>query len=177
MSPDGKLLAFNYEDPTGQDIWILSFDDRKARPFLQDRGTEVDATFSPDGRWLAYSSDESGRFEIYVKPFPGPGEKRQISSAGGRKPLWTHSGRELFYRNGEKMMVVGLSPDTGFRADTPALLFSFPSVLDGITADYDLSADDQRFLMIRSSEQELPPLQFNVVLNWLEELKRKVPVR
>ncbi len=111
-SPDGQLLAFHENNPTTQrDIWVLRMGDpsassgqvRKAQPFLRTPFNESAARFSPDGRWLAYVSDESGRYEVYVQPYPGPGGKRQISTEGGTEPVWSRNGRELFYRNGKKM--------------------------------------------------------------------------
>src|SRR5262249_46977553 len=89
-SPDGQMLALSEVDPTtGYDIWVLGFQgDRKPRPFLQTPANESGPIFSPDGRWLAYLSDESGRQEIYVRPFPGPGGKMQISTEGGTEPMW-----------------------------------------------------------------------------------------
>src|SRR5262249_44958019 len=109
-SPDGQVVAFSEEDPaTGWNIWILRLQgDRKPQPFLQTPANEGGPTFSPDGRWLAYQSDESGRWEIYVRPFPSPGGKVQISTEGGAEPVWARNGRELFYRNGRKMMVTAL---------------------------------------------------------------------
>jgi Tol biopolymer transport system component/predicted Ser/Thr protein kinase len=101
-SPDGQMLAFVEINPTtGYDIWVLRMSDRKAQPFLRTPFTEGAPRFSPDGRWLAYVSDESGRFEIYVQPYPGPGGKWQISTEGGTEPMWNPNGRELFYRSGD----------------------------------------------------------------------------
>jgi serine/threonine-protein kinase len=110
-SPDGRLLVFNATHPaTDYDIWLLSLGDRpEARPFLQTPFDERDAALSPDGRWVAYQSSETGRPEVYVQAFPGPGGKQQISSDGGLDPVWARSGRELFYRQGnqgEEVMVV-----------------------------------------------------------------------
>ena len=94
-SPDGQLLAFVEINPTtGYDIWVLRLGDRKAQPFLRTPFNEGAPRFSPDGRWLAYVSDESGRYEIYVQPYPGPGGKWQISTEGGTEPLWNRNGRE-----------------------------------------------------------------------------------
>lgn len=98
-SPDGKFLAYREAGAeTGADIWILPLQGaRKSWPFLQTKFNEAEAKFSPDGRWVAYSSDESGRPEVYVQPFPGPGGKWQISTDGGGAPEWARNGRELFY--------------------------------------------------------------------------------
>ena len=107
-SPDGQLLAFVEINPTtGLDIWVLRMGDRKAQPFLRTQFNESAPQFSPDGRWLVYTSNESGRTEVYVQPYPGPGGKWQISTEGGTEPVWNRNGRELFYRTGDKMMAVG----------------------------------------------------------------------
>jgi eukaryotic-like serine/threonine-protein kinase len=177
-SPDGKLLAFTEVNPTtGLDIWVLGMSDRKAQPFLRTPFNESAPRFSPDGRWLAYISDESGRFEIYVQPYPGPGGKWQISTDGGREPAWNPNGRELFYRSGNKMMAVDLATLPSFAAGKPRLLFEGPYIPTPLTtSNYDVSPDGQRFLMLKASEQaQAAPTQINVVLNWFEELKRRVP--
>jgi len=177
-SPDGQLLAFAEINPTtGYDIWMLRLGDRKAQPFLRTPFNEAAPEFSPDGRWLAYISDESGRFEIYVQPYPGPGGKWQISTEGGTEPAWNHNGRELFYRSGDKMMAVDIATQPGFAAGRPRVLFEGRyNPAQGTTPNYDVSPDGQRFLMIKPSEAgEVAPTQINVVLNWFEELKRRVP--
>jgi Tol biopolymer transport system component len=149
----------------------------KAQPFLRTPFTEGAPQFSPDGRWLAYVSDESGRFEIYVQPYPGPGGKWQISTEGGTEPVWNPNGRELFYRTGDKMMAVDIATHPGFAVGKPRTLFEGQYVLTPATLpNYDVSSDGQRFLMLKPSEQALAaPTQINVVLNWFEELKQKVP--
>jgi serine/threonine protein kinase/Tol biopolymer transport system component len=177
-SPDGQLLAFLEVNPTtGLDIWVLRLSDRKAQPFLRTPFNESAPRFSPDGRWLAYISDESGRFEIYVQPYPGPGGKWQISTEGGTEPMWNPSGRELFYRSGNKMMAVDISTQPSFAAGKPRVLFEGPySPTPLTTPNYDVSPDGQRFLMLKPTEQgEAARTQINVVLNWFEELKQKVP--
>jgi dipeptidyl aminopeptidase/acylaminoacyl peptidase len=177
-SPDGQLLAFIEVNPSTQrDIWVLRMGDRKPQPFLRTRLDERSPRFSPDGRWLVYVSNESGRYEIYVQPYPGPGGKWQISTEGGTEPAWNPNGRELFYRSGNKMMAVDIATQPGFAAGTPRMLFEGqyqPSPV--VVANYDVSPDGQRFLMLKPSEQaQAAPTQINVVLNWFEELNRRVP--
>jgi serine/threonine-protein kinase len=177
-SPDGQLLAFVEVNPTtGYDIWVLRLSDRKAQPFLRTPFNESTPRFSPDGRWLAYVSDESGRYEVYVQPYPGPGGKWQISTEGGTEPTWNPNGRELFFRNGDKMMAVSTAAQSGFTASKPRVLFEGEYVPSPATAtNYSVSPDGQRFLMLKPAEaSELAPTQINVVLNWFEELKRRVP--
>jgi Tol biopolymer transport system component len=168
-SPDSQFLAFDERQPPNADIWVLPFrGERKPWPFLHTPFREYAPTFSPDGRWLAYVSYESGRSEINVRPFPGPGGRWQISTEGGGEPVWARNGRELFYRNGGKMMVVDITTQPGFSAGAPRLLFDGPYVRGTHMPNYDVTRDGQRFLMM-----EMPPAQINVVLNWFEELKRR----
>jgi serine/threonine-protein kinase len=177
-SSDGHLLAFGEASPsTGFDILVLRMGDRAAQPFLRTPFNESSPRFSPDGRWLAYASDESGRHEIYVQPYPGPGGKWPISADGGREPVWNRNGRELFYRSGDKMMVVDVATQPRFAAGKPRVLFEGPYDPTVFTApNYDVSPDGRRFLMLKRSEQGAASLtQINVVLNWFEELKRRVP--
>ncbi len=178
-SPDGQLLAFHENNPvTQKDIWVLRLSDRKAEPFLRTPFLEGAPTFSPDGHWLAYVSNESGRPEIYMMPYPGPGGKWQVSTEGGTEPAWNRNGRELFYRSGKKMMAVGVTTQPSFSADKPRVLFEgeyFVSQFPLMGTAYDVSPDGQRFLMVKETEQATSITQINVVLNWFEELKQKVP--
>ena len=180
FSPDGKFLAFIQQGvQTGADIWVLPLEgERKPRPFAQERFNEGWASFSPDGRWLAYMSDESGQGEIYVRPFPGPGGKWQVSSGGGNYPVWARSGRELFYVNGDKLMTAPVETSPTFSSGTPHLLFVKASLLIPQTLGlgpyfakpYDADPDGKRFLVVKQSVSA--PTQINVVLNWFEELKK-----
>ena len=178
-SADGQLLAFQDISPTMQrDIWVLRLSDRKAEPFLRTPFIEGAPAFSPDGRWLAYVSNESGRPEIYVQPYPGPGGKWQISTDGGTEPVWSRNGREVFYRSGNKMMAVATTTQPGFSPGNPkcssresTLMKRFPAMGPA----FDVSPDGQRFLMVKETEQAPSLTQINVVLNWFEELKRRVP--
>jgi Tol biopolymer transport system component len=193
-TPDGQALAFVEVNPTtGLDIWVLRVGDpspgsgqvpstssgqvRKAQPFLRTRFNEGAGRFSPDGHWLAYISDESGRYEVFVQSYPGPGGKWQISTEGGTEPVWNRKGQELFYRSGDKMMAVDIATQSGFAAGKPRMLFEGQYAPAPTTsANYDVSPDGQRFLMLKPIEQTLSTsTQINVVLNWFEELKQKAP--
>jgi Tol biopolymer transport system component len=189
-SPDGQVLAcLGNNSSTGEGIWMLRLGDpspgsgqgRKEEPFLRTPFNNGAAQFSPDGRWLAYASDESGRWEIYVQPYPGPGGKWQISTEGGTEPVWNPNGRELFYRSGDKMMAAEITTQPSFSAGKPKVLFAGqyqPSPNPVPNANYDVSPDGQRFLMLKPiSAAEATPTQINVVLNWFEELKRRVPAK
>jgi serine/threonine protein kinase len=170
-TPDGKWLAFL----SGGDIWMLPIEgERKPTAFLRTPFSESQPRFSPDGRWVAYISNESGQSEIYVRPFPGPGGKFQISTGGGSSPLWSGDGRELFYRKGNKMMAVDIVTKPGFRPGSPQALFEGDFTFSGTgMVNYAYSSESQRFLMIQPTELGLPDTQIQIVLNWFEELKRK----
>ncbi len=179
FSPDGKFLAYiDINGTTGYDVWVMQMSDRKTAPFLNSQYAEAAPRFSPDGRWIAYVSDESGRYEVYVQPYPGPGGKYQISTDGGTEPVWNPNGRELFYRNGDKMMAVEVSMAPTFSSAKTTMLFEgHYSKSTGTFPFYDVSPDGQHFLMFKSAEQSAGLTQIVVVQNWFEELNRLVPVR
>ncbi len=147
--------------------------ERTSQPLFQSQFREIRAMISPDGHWIANESNESGRRQIYVRPFPNVEEgKWQISRDGGTEPVWAPRGQELFYRNGEAMMVVGIKTEPTFTAGSPVVLFT-GRYTSAFVVNYDISPDGQRFLMIKAVEGSTG--QINVVLNWFEELKRLVP--
>jgi serine/threonine-protein kinase len=173
-------MAFTDQDPvpggTGNDIWLLPLPEGEPQPYLRTPFDEAGPMFSPDGRWIAYTSNETGREEVYLRPFRGPGGKWQISTDGGSEAVWSPSGREIFFRNGDKMMAVSLAA-TGdrIRAEKPVLLFEAPYD-HGFPwyPTYDVAADGREFLMIRS-EPRPAPTQLNVVLGWFSALRRQPP--
>jgi serine/threonine protein kinase len=173
-SPDGKLLVFEERHPdTGSDIGVLPIEgDRTPQPLLNTPFDEYNGKVSPDGRWLAYVSNETGREEIYVRPFPGSGAKRRVSADGGHSPVWAPRGRELFYRNGDRLMAAGINTEPDLTVGRPQLLFEaeFGTDYDG----YDATADGQTFIMIQGESSRLVT-EIRVVLNWVEELKRRSP--
>jgi Tol biopolymer transport system component/predicted Ser/Thr protein kinase len=186
FSPDGRTLVYNeFSGKTGYDLWVLPMQgERKPQLFLQTPFNERAPRLSPDGRWLAYVSDESGRYEVYVRPFPGPGGKWQVSTEGASEVTWSPKGNELFYRTGEqreKMMVVDIQTQPSFSTDKPRQLFEGPyansAAAGSMAADYSIAADGQRFLMLkpREQQQQTTLTQIVVVQNWFEELKQRVP--
>jgi serine/threonine-protein kinase len=181
LSPDGKTIVFRQLGDANWDIGILRLeDDRKSEAIIQTPFDEHTGMLSPDGRWLSYVSNESGQDEIYVRPFPNLSRKFQISTEGGSEPLWARNGKELFYRNGEKMMSVTVTTEPDFIPGKPVLLFEGPYELQGTNpiSNYDISSDGQRFLMVKLSEDSsAAPRQINIVLNWFDELKRLVPIK
>jgi Tol biopolymer transport system component len=172
-SPDGQELAF-IDGGSIRNIYILPLKDRNPHVFAESQAYEAAPAFSPDGLWMAYASNESGRNEIYVRRYPGPGGKWQISTDGGTEPRWNPKGHELFYRDGQKMMAVDYTAQPAFSAGKPRLLFQGPyTPTPRSVADYDVSSDGQRFLMLKAAEQV--PGEINVVVNWPDELKQKAP--
>jgi serine/threonine-protein kinase len=175
FSPDGKLLVYiEYHPTSAPDIWMVSLEgDRTPRKFLQTPYVENEVALSPDGRWLAYQSNESGRFEIYVQPFPSGGRKLQISTDGGSTPQWSRNGREILYRNQSRMMAVAVRPGQASTASAVELVADKPLALfeGGYEPVFSLTPDD-RFVMIRNLTEEVRPTAVQVVLGWVDELKR-----
>jgi serine/threonine-protein kinase len=183
-SSDGKTLVMTeLTDSTKHDIGVLSMEgDRVRKPLLQHEGYNVaQPEISPDGRWMAYTSDESGQNEIYVRPFPEVNKGRwQVSTSGGGWPLWSPDGRELFYLSLDSAMAVSVETGPTLSFGTPKTLFRlayFLSELGG--ALWDISPDGKRFLMMKEAGSGAGggPRKINIVLNWFEELKQRVPVK
>ena len=174
-SPDGRqLLCAQVGATTGQDVWVFSADDGRLSPFLQSASNESSATFSPDGRWVAYGSDESGRPEVYVRPFPGPGTRSQVSIDGGTAPVWSRDGRELFFAKGDALFATAVTLGENFTSGEVTHLFSGPYAFDEVHRNYDVAPDGQHFVVPRS-RVESAPRQLELVLNWSEELNRLAP--
>jgi Tol biopolymer transport system component len=174
-SPDGRVLAFTETgETTADDIWTWDVSERVPRVFLRTAFAEGEAHFSPDGQWIAYTSNESGQPEIYVRRFRGTGGQWQVSSGGGEWPVWVRSGQEIVYRTPlgssrpRRMMSVSVSTKPTFTAAAPRALFD--AVAFG--RRFDVDATGRRFLMIHSPQE--PPSQLHLVTNWFAELARKV---
>jgi len=175
LSPDSKFVAQMRSNPTtGLDLWVHPVAGQRAsEPYLRTRFSEAGPEFSPDGRFIAYISDESGGNNVYVRTYPDSGKKWKISSGGGEHVVWSSTGKELFYRNGQKWMSAAVSLKPEFKAEPARLLFEGPYALVG-NKSYDVTSDGQRFLVLEPVEQQLAPVtHLNVVLNWLEEVKRR----
>jgi Tol biopolymer transport system component len=180
-STDGRLLAFVEGHPeTAADIWIQDLSDpkRPRRPFLQTAANETYPEFSPDGRWLAYTSNQSGTEEVYVQPYPGPGPRVQVSTNGGRSPAWGRDGAEIYYWQSAMMAVAARPTSTGFAVDAPRKLFDGGFTLTGPVRGFDVAPDGSRFLMARPKPlPPQPPIELVLVENWFEELKQRVPAK
>jgi serine/threonine-protein kinase len=177
---DGKFLAFTEINPkSGKDIWIFKRDSSVASPLLSSPFQEHSPVFSPDGSWLIYVSDESGREEVYATRYPGLDEKKSISTSGGREPVWSRDGQEVFYRNGDQLIAVPVQLSPAFAIGESRVILE-GTWAEGAwqeqsitNADYDVSADGQRFLMVEVEESSTAS-ELRVVVNWFEELKRHV---
>jgi serine/threonine-protein kinase len=162
--------------------------DRKWKSLLNEKYHEAQPQISPDGRWMVYTSNESGQNQIYVRPFPDVNAGRwQISTNGGDSPLWSRDGRELVYRTGDAVMAVSVKTTPTFSLETPWTLFRGTYVSNVFMAGnwdfatWDISPDGKRFLMMKEVEANASeaggPRKINIVLNWFEELKQRVPVK
>jgi serine/threonine-protein kinase len=193
LTPNGTLAFVKFSGTSESQLWTMPLHDPQASPAASEKifsipvaDAEAGPAFSPDGQWLAYAaSDASGRRQIYVQAFPGPGDKHQVSIEGGNEPLWnpdtTRSSSELFYRNGDDMMSVEITTHPSFHPNKPRRLFAgasrYQTVLpNGVRANYDFSPIRRRFLMLQPiGQNEAPLTEIHVVLNWSEDLKRLEP--
>ena len=181
FSPDGESLVFREnQSDTGQDLRVLSLaGDRGVETLVATEFAERNAELSPDGRWMAYQSNQSGQMEVYVRPFPNVDDGQwQISTSGGTHPLWASNGRELLYRRGDALMTVAVQTEPSFTPGTPEVLFEGDYYRALIGRNYDVSPDGQRFLMITAgggAEDTSAAASIVLVQHWLEELRRLVP--
>ena len=176
-SPYGDVLAF-YErtQDTGTDLYTLAPDqDRVPRELLVTPANEHSPMFSPDGRWLAYVSDETGQEEVYVRPYPGPGRTETVSTEGGRGATWSQDGRKLYYRSGNRMMSVSFRGDSTIEIGDPQVLFVASDVSEpGGGISYSTIGNNDSFLMIRENAN-VAANEIRVVFHWFDELERLVP--
>jgi Tol biopolymer transport system component len=181
-SPNG-IVAFSRGPQTGaRDIWTVNVSDRSATEFLATPAMEHMAMFSPDGKWIAYASNESGQTEVYVRPYPKvEGRVSRVSHDGGTAPIWAPGGAALYYRNAKGMLMaapVQLGPVATIGAGRALFLVSGKFRSSGNTAAYDITPDGKRFVMTTPPDiTDRTPAQIHVVVNWQEELKQRVPTR
>ena len=180
FTPDGKSLVITQQNATNDLALITTDGIGKTTPLVETSFIEGLAEISPDGRWLAYQSDESGQDQIYVRPFPNVNDSRvQVSRDGGTKPVWSPRGGELFYLDG-KSALTAVSVTTGaeFRVGSPKTLFDARYFSANQARSYDVSADGQRFLFIKDTALEAAdpnatPASIVVTLNWFSELEKR----
>jgi eukaryotic-like serine/threonine-protein kinase len=182
-SPDGRAIAYTVATfSVPPSIMVAHLDGREAEVFAGAKAPAGSSKFSPDGRWLAYCSNESGRPEVYVQAFPGTGPKIQVSNSGGTDPVWKRTRGELYYRNGDSMMAVAVSTDPTFRASRPIELWKGPyshgmssscGAPGATSSNYDVTADGERFLMIKDDDRDRTTSKTIVVVQgWADEVSR-----
>jgi serine/threonine-protein kinase len=175
-SLDGKALIGNRSTPAADSAaWQMSLSDEpgkaKPQPLLDPRPTKTVVQFSPDSKWIAYSSSESGRAEVYIVSYPDSGGRSQVSLEGGKDPRWAHNGHELFFTNGGKLMVADVQ--NGRAVGTPQALFENPYL------EYDVAPGDNKFLMLKpvAGQQGALTNELHVIVNWFTDLAQRVPVK
>ncbi len=168
-SPDGENLLYQKRSPdTENDTWVLPLGG-EPRPLLDSAQNEIQAQISPNGRWLAFVTDESDDSAVYVQRFPEGGGRQPVSFGGGERPRWSGDGRELFYLDGSKMMAATIDPGPPLKVGTPRELFDNP-----LLSQYDVDPSGRRFLMIERGETS-PANKIHVIVNWVEELDQLLP--
>jgi dipeptidyl aminopeptidase/acylaminoacyl peptidase len=172
-SPDDRELLFDQEVATGTDVAVLGSDGRK-RPLLAGPYNEQNAELSPDGRFVAFVSDESGRAEVYLASYPGLEGRSAVSADGGTNPRWSRDGRELFFRQGDALMAAGIDTRGGLRAERPRRLFAGSYDGEGRHGSFDIAPDGRRFVMVEDDEASALR-ELTLVQGWLEELRRLSP--
>ena len=170
----GQFICYDARDSkANRDLWLLPVTgERKPVQIFKSDANELQGRFAPDGKWLAYTSDESGGYEIYVRTFPDTGSKWQVSYNGGTQPRWRRDGKELFYVSTDrKLMAVDVQTGATFTAGTPHALFDLPGSWEDFTSGYLVTKDGQRFLLQgRVEVGNNAPIA--VVLNWMAEVKK-----
>jgi len=173
-TPDGRTLVVAFTDENASNLATFSEEDGELRVLLHTPADEVAPMLSPNGRWLAYLSDEAGEYQVFVRACPGPGGKWQVSTQGGVAARWSPDGTELYYRWQDNLFAVGVDESTGsFRASRPKVLFGGLMPASG-DFDYDV-LDSQRFLVVEDVGDDSAPPGVTVMVNWLGELERRVP--
>lgn len=179
-TPDGKKIALTSGDESGfMEVRVVSTEgDHSIEKLISGPFNAGGAQFSPDGRWVAYVSDESGRNEVYLRQYQESGNRVQLSVAGGTQPIWSRNGRELFFRNGNELLVVNITLGPNVTAGKPVVLFSkaMPESTSGriykLSSDYDVSSDGQRFVVPKVNPESDDSPRARVILNWFSQLKQ-----
>jgi serine/threonine-protein kinase len=185
-TPDGKTLVYGQNGADSKyQIWIVpapgSTPETKPRLFSRPSFNEVNALLSPDGKWIAYSSDESGKYEVVVEPFPGPGAKLQVSTHGGWIGAWARNGRELYYVDPDTKQMMAVETQTGpaFHPGQPKAMFKMPdsSISSFNEVIFDVSPDSKHFLVLRPEEAANAGSTLIFITNWFDDLRKRAPVR
>ena len=173
LLPDGSSLIFERGDLRYFDLWEMSLSGEHKASHLFDE-SEITRTFpqiSPDGHRLAYISDETGREEVYVQPFPALDHKWRVSVEGGEEPRWSSDGHQLFFRHGNKMMAVNIQSKWTSREERAHVLFEGPYARSDYWTNYDVSSDGQHFVVLKEEDEARQNSLLRIVLNWSEELE------
>jgi Tol biopolymer transport system component len=170
----GKLLL-TAADKNGYNVVVYDPLADEAQNFVASPFSEVHGQFSPDGRFIAYVSDDSGTFQVFVRPYPGPGSKRQISENGGLAPQWSRDGRQLYFRNVGQLLVARVDTANGFRASRPEVVFDDIPTADAEQTLFTVAPDGEWFYYPDRLETGKQETGITVVLGWLEELARRLP--
>ncbi|MFN9119993.1 MAG: hypothetical protein ACK5XT_18515, partial [Gemmatimonas sp.] len=172
LSPDGRTLMYRTDEGTGDQHVITMPMDKSAPPTpLVTAAVNWAPRFSPDGKWIAYSSDESGTAEIYVRPFPGAGGRIQVSNGGGSEPVWSRDGRALYYRQGDALMAAAVSVTPTFAVQSRRQLFAGAYEASGPHANYDAAPDGRHLLMLKAKDDRAPVV---MVINWAAEVRDRL---
>jgi hypothetical protein len=174
-APDGTVVYAERHPVTGWDLWTVT-PDGKTKPLVVTPSNETSARVSPDGRYVAYASDESGRNEVYASPMAGTGERVTVSIEGGNGPVWSRDGHELFYRAGDDLMSVDVRMAPGLVLGARRKLLDVSAYDPAYFHEFDVSADGQKFLLIRT-DAAARPVRLDVILNWFQELTQRVPTK
>lgn len=177
VAPSGRMALVAVQDERGDDIYTLLLDERRQlEPFLSTPASEASPAISPSGRFYAHTSTESGRREVYARPFPGPGRKWTVSTAGGTSPRWRADEREIFYVEGARMMAAPVEPGDELRIGAPRPIFEEPALTwSGLDLfRYDVTADGQRFVIVRPEDREVAPLQIVLAPRFGDELRARL---
>ena len=178
---DGRFLLYGVSVPGGTDMWTLPAEGGEPEPFYEASGAQYNAAVHPNERWVAYQSSETGRAQVWVQPFPATGAKYPITTDGGHAPLWSPDGKELFYRNSRYELVSVAVDIEDFAIGRPEPLPVTGTVLAvNYVRNFDITPNGQNLLVILplgSTEAGEPARpQINIIFNWFEELKERVPV-
>ncbi|MFN8715825.1 MAG: TolB family protein, partial [Gemmatimonadaceae bacterium] len=172
LSPDGRWLLYRtLAEQTGRDIWYRAMTgDTAPQRFEVTEADELMPRFSPNSQWVAYTSNESGVPEVFVRPFPGPGGRTKVSAEGGSEPVWAPDGRRLYYLSGNDLLAATLATDGGLHVVSRQKLFAADVLPGAIHANFDVSPDGRHFLMARTSTGQV---DLTVALNWMAEVRRR----
>ena len=174
-TPDGQTIVYQEEFALAADIWSIELEGgAEPRALLQTPASEAQPNVSPDGRFIIYHSNVSGgTYQIFVRPLAGEGTRTQVSTDGGYSPLWSRTGREIFYRVGQTLMSVPIQTHPELEIGSPQVLFQWPDARGDLGRSWDVTPDGERFVMTHLLNDSRP--QINVILNWFDELERLVP--